>query len=134
MKKTTKYYSYLYMTPLRNKHHQLAVEEEHAAYLAAITIVDNCKEVAETMPNAMESISSDHESRECMEPVAENLQEQLQLLQKKHDTLQEKHMTHCRRYIGSDHDFRFYTSFPNYSTFKVFKLIVSSKPFHKQES
>ena len=94
----------------------------------------NFKEVAETMPNAMESISSDHESRECMEPVAENLQEQLQLLQKKHDTLQEKHMTHCRRYIGNDHDFRFYTSFPNYSTFKVFKLIVSSKPFHKQES
>ena len=97
----------------------------------------NFKEVAETMPNAMESISSDHESRECMQPVAENLQEQLQLLQKKHDTLQEKHDTlqkkynddmkameqqlfRMERFIGSDHDFRFYTGFPNYSTFKVF--------------
>ena len=41
MEKTTKYCSY--MTPQRNKHHrQLVVEEEHAVYLAAITIVDKC--------------------------------------------------------------------------------------------
>ncbi len=59
-----------------------------------------------------------------------NIQAKLQDLQAKYDTLQQKYdnnmaamqqkLFRLERFVGSDHDFRFYTGFPDYVTFKVF--------------
>lgn len=65
--------------------------------------------------------------------MVDNLQKQAEALQSKNNTLQKKYddddddvkaMEQClfrlERFIGSDSDFRFYTAFPDYSTFKAF--------------
>ena len=61
--------------------------------------------------------------------IVDNLQKQIEALQSKNNSLQKKYddmkaMEQClfrmERFIGSDSDFRFYTGFPDYSTFKAF--------------
>ena len=61
--------------------------------------------------------------------IVENLQKQIEALQSKNNSLQKKYddmkaMEQClfrmERFIGSDSDFRFYTGFTDYSTFKAF--------------
>ena len=65
------------------------------------------------------------------EPVIRNLEDQLRELQINHDKLQQKYVDEQKlfqleRFIASDHEFRFYTGFPDYATFKVLLFSVTS--------
>ena len=76
------------------------------------------------------SPSCHEESNESARSLAENTEQKLQHLQAKYDSLQKKYHSDIKamenklfrmeRFIGSDHDFKFYTGFPDYTTFKVF--------------
>ena len=76
------------------------------------------------------SLSCHEESIESAQSLAENTEQKLQHLQAKYDSLQKKYHSDIKamenklfrmeRFIGSDHDFKFYTGFPDYTTFKVF--------------
>ena len=64
------------------------------------------------------------------EPVIRSLEDQLLELQTNYDELQQKYVDdmakmqqklfRLERFIASDHEFRFYTGFPDFATFKVF--------------
>ena len=64
------------------------------------------------------------------EPVIRSLEDQLLELQTNYDELQQKYIDdmakmqqklfRLERFIASDHEFTFYTGFPDYATFKVF--------------
>ena len=87
----------------------------------------------ESTPESLKESTPESETMTMNEQQVDankGLEEQLLELQTNYDRLQQKYVDdmakvqqklfRLERFIGSDHDFRFYTGFPDYATFQVF--------------
>ena len=108
----------------------------HKSSLQAAPLEDKCVEHVETTepvtPETVEELGGSDQlgtSDQLVTSDQENLEEKIAILQSKCNSLEKKYndvkateqcLFRMERFIGSDSDFKFYTGFPDYSTFKIF--------------
>ena len=102
----------------------------HKSSLQAAPLEDKCVEhVDTTEPVTPEIVEELGGSDQLGTSDEENLKEKITILQAKCNSLEKKCndvkateqcLFRMERFIGSDSDFKFYTGFPDYSTFKIF--------------
>mgnify|MGYP002803995026 FL=1 len=88
-----------------------------------------------TPPTCTQTLTSENDSNTDNDDIQQKLKDKILELQAKQVTLQAKYdegtnnlhssLFQLKRFMGSDIDFKFYTGFPNYSSFKAFYEYLS---------